>query len=159
MPIHALQYNDVNYRRFIEPFCLTDLYEQNKRDIARTDSRRGHHLPMVEDFCYVDLADLTSQEISHYVMRTRNSSEIPLELSRNRVACVTGDLEAEINLRLYGVYAELIGVRKEEDFFVAGDFRSALAWVLEARGADPDEIERTTFRFQELIEERFAAHG
>lgn len=159
MPIHALQYDDVNYRRFSEPFGLNDLYELNKRDVAQPDQMRGFHLPMVEDFRYVDLAELTSQEISHYVIRTRNSSDIPHDLSRNRVACVTSDLGAEINLRLYGVYAELAGVRAEEDFHVVGEVQSALAWLLEARGACPEEIAQTIAGFAELIEQRFSAHG
>ncbi|WP_037227475.1 hypothetical protein [Roseobacter sp. GAI101] len=146
MPIKSLQFNGVNYRRFSAPFSLDELYRLNLTDASRPEKNAGFYQPLIEDYTDVNLITLESSDIIGHLTRIRNAAGIPRSIMNNYVTCVAGDLGSYGMLRMYGVYAEIYGVREEEKFYVAESLLEATTWLMFKKGLCSNEaVEATNF--------------
>lgn len=130
MPITLLRHKRIVFRQFCEPFSLDDLFNLNRSDVALNGSQADLNGPLMEDFSKIDLGQLAAEEIQHYVKKNKRSEVLTRRFSNNSVACVARDIRSFARLRLYGVYAEIAGVRDEDNLFVTDDYQQGINWLM-----------------------------
>jgi hypothetical protein len=135
------------YLRAEEPFTVDDV-------VAFTTAvANGAHpgvtldMPAVLDFRRVDLIRIPTADISRYVMRRRALTDPP---SAGYMAIVCGDIGSFGMLRMFGVLAELSGLRSEKLLCVTLDMAEAVGFICDRTGRADAERERLFARMEAI---------
>lgn len=123
----------------VKPFSMIDVNVRLGSIAAGNEPGLSVDMPMLTDARGVSLARLPTEQFMEY-FRRRSREGIPH--TGNLLACVCGDTGSFGMLRMFGILAELEGIRPEKRYFVSQDLSEVSAWMAEQVGMEDGAADR-----------------
>ena len=119
--------SDAHYLRAVDPFSMDQIYEYSLRMMQSGDASSDISLPVFWDFRWVNLLHCKVEELRRHIGRR---DRLGKAYRNNPTAIVVGDQGSFGMMRMYGILADLEGLRDESRTLVTLDFRAAIDWLV-----------------------------
>ena len=133
----------VNYFKESDPFSLDEL-------LGLMQSLSGHadfESPFIHDMRDVDLLRLGSDDMENHILKFKHRVQDTLE---NPCAFIVRDIGGVGKIRLWGVLAEVSGIRHEDLVLVTTEVEDAVEWVADQLHiSDPAELKTLVSRAEQ----------
>lgn len=117
----------MNLVRATEPFKFDDLFQLALKNMGSGDKHPDLGAPLLVDLRAVNLIKLDAEDVRALV---RKRMSFGTDYSNNPSVFVGGDDGSFGMLRMYAAYAEVAGLRAQENMLVTLDMQEAVDWIL-----------------------------
>ncbi|MGI9388511.1 MAG: hypothetical protein ACR2O1_00515 [Boseongicola sp.] len=133
----------VNYFKESDPFTLDELLGVMQALSGKVDFES----PFIHDLRDVDLPRLAADDMENHILKFKHQVQSTLE---NPCAFIVRDVGGLGKMRMWGVLAEISGIRHEDLVLVTTEVEDAVEWVADKLHlSDPAELQALVVRAEQ----------
>ncbi|XDA98140.1 hypothetical protein AB1M95_18925 [Sulfitobacter sp. LCG007] len=129
---------NLHYVRAEEQCSLLDMVEYGMGLAASSGPQSNLDLPAIFDLRGVELNNDSTDDIKRAIRLRKSFGE---NTGNNPCAYVVGSPGSFGIMRMYGIYAEIEGLRREELTLITEDIEEASDWIISQLGISPGEAQ------------------